>query len=225
MTETASVKLLPFPSSRYLAVIRDPESIERLPDAEREACEALWRDYRSALEELEEQLRAREQHLLTLADGRAQSIDGAEWVEVAWLLYDRNRYLGSASAAQTAFELAPELQNDMEEEHRNLAACAALLAAAGRGEDAAALTEDGRAALRQTALEWLRADLSHWRGELEEGRRLPAHGILMRWTRYSDFAAVRRDEIARSLPVAERESWRALWAEVRALLEPRDDGR
>src|SRR5262249_40141748 len=67
-----------------------------------------------------------------------------------------------------AFPADPKLAADPRPRHRYNAACAAALAAAGKGEDAAKLEAKERDALRQQALDWLRADLAAYAKLMEK---------------------------------------------------------
>jgi hypothetical protein len=110
----------------------------------------------------------------------------------------------------------PELSND-----RYNAACAAVLAAAGRGDDAAELSADERAGLRAQALDWLRAELG-FRVRAERAGRLQPAGtrkVLELWQRDADLAPVREVAELKKLPEAEQADWRTLWAEVALLKE------
>src|SRR5262249_2873570 len=101
------------------------------------------------------------------------------------------------------------------------AACAAALAGCGAGEDAARLTNAERTALRQQALDWLRADLDAWRGQLdkEQDKARPKVARKMRhWLRDPDFNGVRSADSLSRLPVAEREAWQKLWSDITGTL-------
>src|SRR6516164_4586354 len=54
-----------------------------------------------------------------------------------------------------AFAADPKLADDLKAGHRYRAACAAALAAAGQGEDAAKLDDKEKVRLRKQALDWL----------------------------------------------------------------------
>jgi hypothetical protein len=90
-------------------------------------------------------------------------------------------------------------------------------AGCSHGEDAAQFTDAKRAALRQQALAWLRADLDAWRGRLdkEPEKACPAVAEKMQhWLRDPDFNGVRGPEALAKLPEAERLGWQKLWADV-----------
>src|SRR5262249_790162 len=95
--------------------------------------------------------------------------------------------------------------------------CAAALAAAGKGEDAAKLDDKERARLRQQALTWLRADLAAYTQLVANpANRQAVAQRLAHWQKNADLASVRGDALAK-LPEAERQQWQTLWDEVEGL--------
>ncbi len=108
----------------------------------------------------------------------------------------------------------------MATQHRYNAACAAALAGCGRGEDAEELDDAGHARWRQQALGWLRADLNYYSAGLKRTKRRKQVIVkrLERWLRDPDLVGVRDPEALTELADTEAKAWRALWAEVRALL-------
>src|SRR5262249_7761909 len=121
---------------------------------------------------------------------------------------------------------------DRQRQHRYYAACAAVLAAAGKGEDAVNLEDKERARLRQQAFDWLRADLTAWTRVVEQG---PATALpvversLRHWQQNPDLAGLRDVLAVAKLPAAERDGWMNLWADVEVLLKrlkpPEEGGR
>ena len=108
-----------------------------------------------------------------------------------------------------------------ETRHRYNAACAAALAAALSGKDAAQLTSEDQVAWRGQAMDWLRADLTFWRNLAKE---LPsAHPVIQKtltlWLTDTDLISIRETDSIQMLPVEEREQWESLWKEVRDLLD------
>src|SRR5262249_18798337 len=87
------------------------------------------------------------------------------------LFADLCRYTQRYSAA-VRFYADPRLANDCQTQNRNLAARAAALAAAGKGNDAYQLDDKERTRLRQQALHWLRADLARWSEQARKGTQL-----------------------------------------------------
>src|SRR5262249_61066321 len=100
----------------------------------------------------------------------------------------------------------PGLAEDIPKGNRYDAACLAALAGCGRGDDAAGLDADQRAFWRRQALEWLRADLMHWRKQVENDSppvRLTVQKKLEHWQRDSDLSGVRGEAALAALPDAE----------------------
>src|SRR5262249_46903844 len=121
-----------------------------------------------------------------------------------------------------AFAAEPKLADDLGAAHRYDAAVIAALAAAGKGEDAAKLEDEGRARLRGQALAWLRTDLRTWTALVEKGTpqdRAFAAKALRHWQTDRELAGVRDAAALAGLPEAERADWQRLWANVQALLE------
>jgi hypothetical protein len=83
-------------------------------------------------------------------------------------------------------------------------------------KDADKLDAKARARLRQRALDWLQADLAAWTRLVEEGppSRALAQKALAYWRNDADLAGVREPDQLAALSEAERDAWRALWAEV-----------
>jgi tetratricopeptide (TPR) repeat protein len=118
-----------------------------------------------------------------------------------------------------AFKEAPKLTEDLQAQHRYHAACFAVLAAAGKGRDAAPFSEEARAGLRLLAFSWLRADLNAFGGIVAARKDLrPAVRLrLALWLDDADLASVRAPAPLTGLPEAERTAWSKLWADVAAL--------
>jgi hypothetical protein len=109
----------------------------------------------------------------------------------------------------------------LERQHRYNAACAAALAAAGKGVDAAMLKEQKRTRLRKQAIDWLQDDLAAWTKVVGKGSA-PAKAAVRRtledWQKDPDLAGLRAAALAK-LPEEEQKAWRKLWAEVKAVLK------
>ncbi len=77
------------------------------------------------------------------------------------------------------------------------------------------------AGLRARALGWLKTDLALRSLAIAEGTseaRSDARKNLIHWKTDPDFALVREAEALARLPEAERDAWKALWAEVDELI-------
>jgi tetratricopeptide (TPR) repeat protein len=166
-------------------------------------------------------LLALEARLPALLDGKEQAADAAELRGLAALCQSYKRL--NAAAARfwaAAFAARPKLADDLGTQDRYNAACAAALAAAGRGADAGKLDEGERTRLRRQALEWLTADLAAWAKVIRDKppERARAEKALRLWQADGDLAGLRdAAEVAR-LPAEEQQTCRKLWAEVKELL-------
>src|SRR5262249_34669786 len=97
--------------------------------------------------------------------------------------------------------------DDMKAQHRYNAACAAALAACGRGEDDPPFDETTKARWRKQAIDWLKTDLAAWSKVLENGppqARQPVPITLKHWTVDPDLAVL-RDEAALNRPPADEQ--------------------
>jgi hypothetical protein len=164
---------------------------------------------------------ALEKRLPAVLQGQAKPASAAERLALAQLCQRHKEfYAASARFYAEAFAEEPGLAQDLRAGHRYNAACAAALASAGRGHDAAKLDDPERARLRQQALGWLRADLGAWAQVLDKApakARPVVRRTLAHWRADADLAGVRdKAELAR-LPEAERAAWRGLWADVAAM--------
>jgi tetratricopeptide (TPR) repeat protein len=131
----------------------------------------------------------------------------------------KQQYHRAARWYSAAFEARPELVEEPGDARRYHAACAAALAASGRGEDAAGLDDKERARWRKQALDWLRTDLALWSGHLEKkpGTGAAVDRVLQGWQRIAALASLRDEVALANLPGTEREAFRKLWADVKAL--------
>jgi hypothetical protein len=139
-------------------------------------------------------------------------------LDCAWeVLAHEGRFAEAARWYAAVFTAHPHLLVGSPTGHRYYAAWAAVLAGRGQGRDASGLDEEGRAGLRRQALGWLRAELEAQRRLLE---REPAQepwmiaGRLKRWLGEPGFDGVREADALSRLPVAERQAWQVLWADV-----------
>ena len=115
---------------------------------------------------------------------------------------------------------APRLVQGLDQSHRYNAACAAVLAAGGKGVGADKLDAAEKAGLRGQALDWLSASLAviskflteypEEAGEVEKGMR--------HWLNDPELSGVRDAKELAGLPEAERQRCAKLWGDVRDLL-------
>ena len=156
--------------------------------------------------------------LARILEGKDQPADAGERLTLAMLCQrHKARYAAAARWFEQAFAARPALAEDPRSGNRYNAACAAALAGSGRGKDAPAPSDPDRARLRQQALLLLRADLASW-SRLLEGDRAQAAPVvrqqMQHWLADPDFAGLRGGDALTTLPEAERQPWRELWADV-----------
>jgi serine/threonine-protein kinase len=154
--------------------------------------------------------------------------DTSERLEFARLAYDRRLHAASARLYADALAADPKLADGRQPPHRYNAACSAARAGCGAGSDDPAPDDAARAALREQALGWLRAELAAWSKSVESGptRGRPAVVQALRhWQADIDLAGVRDPDALARLPAEERDAWRSLWADVEALLQKAQGAR
>jgi hypothetical protein len=159
--------------------------------------------------------------LAAVLRGDDRPADATQRLEFARLASDRRLYAAAARLYAEALASAPNLAEDRLVQPRAAAACAAVLAGCGVGRDDPPPDPVARAALRERALGWLRAELAAWSKGVESG---PPGGhtavvqTLQHWRRDSDLAGVRDPDALARLPAAERVAWQALWDDVDAMI-------
>ena len=153
--------------------------------------------------------------------GKASPAGPTEQLELAaFCVSYKEHYRAAAGFFADAFRAEPKLAGDLNAQNRYHAACAAALAAAGRGRDAGRLPERVVLTLRRQALRWLRADLAAYTqlaGRDDPKLRQTIRQRLGHWQKDADLAPVRDAEALNKLPDHERDAWRRLWADVDAL--------
>jgi hypothetical protein len=145
----------------------------------------------------------------------AERLAMAEWCEIKKLP------LVAIDLYAAAFAADPKLADDQNAAHRYDAACLAMRAAAGRGNDAANLDDKARTRLRQQARDWLRADLALWTRQLDTGKtadRAAVQRMLSHWQKDTDLAGIRDTAALAKLPGEEQKACTQLWADVAAVL-------
>jgi serine/threonine-protein kinase len=148
--------------------------------------------------------------------GDARPADAAERLALAKICIHKRMYRAATRFTTEAFAGSPALAAQATDDRYN-AACSALLAAAGRGTDAAGLDDAARADLRRQALDWLRAELAAHAKRLTDGNdaaRQRVRVTLRQWQQDADLAGVRGDDALAKLPEAERAAWQKLWADA-----------
>jgi serine/threonine protein kinase/Flp pilus assembly protein TadD len=148
--------------------------------------------------------------------GDDRPADPSEGLEFARMAYERRLHSAAARLFAGALAADPRLVDDPRTLHRYRAACAAAQAGCGAGKGEPVADESARAAMRERALGWLRAELAAWSNVDDSGRPAVA-ATLRQWRRDPDLAVVRaRDALAR-LPAPERAAWQAFWVDVDAI--------
>jgi Flp pilus assembly protein TadD len=153
--------------------------------------------------------------------GEAEPTNTAERNAYALLCYDQRRYAAAARLRASALTADPKLADDVKADYRYDAACAAALAAGGRGADADQVDDKERARWREQARQWLRADLAAYGKLMESGKTTDRQLVLHRlrgWLAEQDLAGLRDPDAVARLPAGERQACTQLWAEVQALL-------
>jgi tetratricopeptide (TPR) repeat protein len=159
--------------------------------------------------------------LAAVLGGDDHPADTAERLEFARLASDRRLHAAATRLYADAFAADPKLAEDRQAQHRYNAARAVAMAGCGVGNDDPPPGEAARAALRAQALDWLRAELVAWSKQIESGPpqgHLAVVQALQHWQVDADLTGVRTAESLARLSEAERVAWRALWADVDALL-------
>ncbi len=151
--------------------------------------------------------------------GDVQPASPAEALEFT-IVCRRKRWYGTAVQLYTqAFQQAPELTTAVHDNSRArfLAACAAVLAGSGRGEDPTPLDDADQRRCRDQALQWLRDHLNYWEDRLATGQSTEA----LLWPKNPELAVVRDADLLAKLPTDEQVAWRKLWADVTDFLDRR----
>jgi len=131
----------------------------------------------------------------------------------------KKRYRDSAALFTKAFAKEPRAAENLDRAYRYNGACAAALAAAGKGIGADKLDVKVKTGLRQDALQWLEADLAARARFFQKNPLLAIRIIddLQHWQKDPDLAEVRDDKELAKLAEEERAAWQKLWTEVAAL--------
>jgi tetratricopeptide (TPR) repeat protein/serine/threonine protein kinase len=148
---------------------------------------------------------------------KGEKLSPAEYLALADLCQRyQKRYRDGVELYAKAFPGEPKLTEDRQKGVRYNAACAAALAAAGKGLGADNLPAKEKFRLRQQAFDWLKADLAT-RGNLLEKNPFKLQQDLQHWQKDADLTGVRDEKTLAKLPAAEQDAWRQLWADIEAL--------
>jgi tetratricopeptide (TPR) repeat protein len=168
-----------------------------------------------------EQLAKLDEKLSSVLSGQAKPASAAETLAFARLCSEKKLHGASAQFWAQAFQADRRLADDAGAHHRYHAACAAALAASGEGKADPPPDLAAQARLRRQALDWLRAELAAWNASVggnDPQALMETARTLTTWEAESDLAGVRDPDALARLPEAERKDWRALWADVQALM-------
>src|SRR5262249_1977858 len=153
--------------------------------------------------------------------GQAQPGAAAKALTFGRFCYDKGLHSAAARLWSDALAADPKLADGRQPQHRYNAACSAALAGSGRGKDNPPPDEIAKAGFPRQAVDWLKAESAARPGVGEKGRAHPRPEILRtrrRWKTDRDLAGVRDPDALARLPEPEQRAWRALWADVDALL-------
>ncbi len=134
----------------------------------------------------------------------------------------KHQFNNAAVFYAEAFNLRPEVANDLRLGYRFDAACAAALAGAGQGEDVASFQELDRQRQRTQARHWLQDDLGLWTKLAASDKgvdRALARAAMLRWKQERAFAGVRGKDALQKLNEGERVAWQKFWDDVDGLVK------
>jgi serine/threonine-protein kinase len=169
-----------------------------------------------------EQNAAAEAKLTAFLKGEFQPADNEARLAFLRVCPAKKLYFTQFGLAAAAFAADPKLADNLKVQYRYNAACAAALAAAGEGADAAKLDDSVKAKLRAQVLDWLRADVALWTRQLQSGQpadRAAVQPALRHWQQDTDLAGLRDAKALARLPADEQKAFAQLWADVAALLK------
>lgn len=154
--------------------------------------------------------------------GKLQPASAAECAEYAEICFLEKRYLPAAKLFERAFRDDAALADDFANAGRYDAACAAALAAAGRGIDTGWLSDLERAQWRRQAIAWLQAELALDRKLVTNGspdQRRRALDRLRDWPIDSDLVSLRQPAALVKLSAVQQQACRQIWSEIKSLTQ------
>src|SRR5262249_8597480 len=127
------------------------------------------------------------------------------------IAHDHKKFALATRLWAEALARDSKLGDDRMTRPRYNAARAAVMAAAGQGQDEPPLDDAARAKLRRRAFDWLEAELTALdsRPESSWPRAKPWD-----WRKDSDLASIRDAAALARLPADEQKQWQALWSRV-----------
>ncbi|WP_337173891.1 protein kinase [Paludisphaera sp.] len=153
-------------------------------------------------------------------EGKAPK-DAAERLKLGLRAYQTRRFALAARLWGEALDAEPGLAEDRRTLHAYNAACAAVLAADGKGVDPPA-DHSEKVRLRGRALAWLKSEADVWSRLLGSGppeSREEISKVLRHWQGDPDLASIRDADRLAGLPEDERAAWEALWSGVDELMK------
>jgi tetratricopeptide (TPR) repeat protein len=151
-----------------------------------------------------------------LGAGKPEPTNAKESNEFGDVCFRKKRYADAVGFYRRAIEQDTKWAATFS---RYRAACAAALAAAGRGEASGPLDAPRQSDLRKQALAWLRQDLEGLGRAAGNAKVRPGIAARLRlWERHPDLASLRDPAALGGLPADEQEACKRLWADVYALL-------
>ncbi|HLJ93704.1 MAG TPA: tetratricopeptide repeat protein [Gemmataceae bacterium] len=156
--------------------------------------------------------------------GQSRPTIAAELSEYAEVCYAKRHYLAAARFWADSLAADPTLAADRRDE----AVCAAVLVAAGQGEDSGLLDGKDRSGWRKQALQWLHDDLIALTERLKSGKpqdRRMVRQRLRNWKCEQELASLRDPAAVARLPADDQASCQEFWCDVEALLNAIDTGK
>jgi tetratricopeptide (TPR) repeat protein len=169
-----------------------------------------------------ERLVALEQKLTAFLEGKFLPADNEERLGLADVAYLKKCYACMARLYAEAWAADPQIARESPNEMRLNAACAAALAAAGVGQNAAQLSDQDRARLREQARRWLRAELAVCKKLAPQAPaqvRTALQQMLRNLQMNPALTGLREPVALANLPANECQSWKLFWAEVEKVLK------
>jgi serine/threonine protein kinase len=162
-----------------------------------------------------------------ILEGKDKPADVGEKLSLAFMCQQhKHLYAAAVRFFTEAFAEQANLEEDLINQHRYNAACAAALASCGQGQDADKLDASKRAELRKQAIAWLAADLAAWTKLADQPKE---HGrirtILQHWQKDTDLVGIRDAKEVAKLPPEEQEAWKKMWSDVAELLKKVEEKR
>jgi len=145
----------------------------------------------------------------------------ADWLDFAYVCDNRKLHAAAARMFAEAFKADPALANDREGLNRYRAACAAALAARGKGEDVPAPDQGARLSLLSLALGWLEEERAAWESRLPGGSASDRARIvrtLVQWKYDPDLAGLRAAALVKTLPASHQNACVVFWAKIDGML-------